>query len=728
MSGMDNDKIKDIIARYDKKLAEQVPGDIMDYDSAEGGEFSKEYTIFKQEMLRKTLTRYETWCNWAEGIIKITPKEEDRAKIEEAIEWTHLEMSPQGAASFAAIVGFTLVLLGLLIGGGTFALYSFGLMDSAIISVPVILILVGVFIINPLTKYPLRLADQWRLEASNQMVMCILYMVMYMRHTSNLEHALKFSGEHVGFPLALDLRKILWDVEIQKFSTVQESLANYLVQWKGYNLSFIESVHLIESSLYEGSEERRLSLLEKALEVMLEGTYENMLHYTHDVQAPITMLHMLGVILPVLGLIILPLMGTLLGVKWYHLALIYNVLLPLGVYYYGTQILSKRPTGYGTADITKGPEYQHLRLIQIGNNYVDPKGIAYMIAIVFCLIGLLPLILGFIDPIGFDIKITDNFSLLELKEINGTYYGPFGMIPALFSMMIPLGIALGMGFYYKSVSKRLKKIRDQSLELEQEFSGSLFQLGNRVEEGIPVERAFETVAINMEGTTTGEFFSTVNHNLRKLGMDVKNAIFDPRKGAVLLFPSGLIDSSMRVLVETARKGPKVVARAMISISNYVKKIHEVSERLKDLLAEILSSMNSQVKFMSPVISGVVVGIGVMITTIIGMLAKNIGAATGGGGSAPIIGNLDAQGLMGMFPPEKMMLPFFFQLVVGIYLIQVIYILTIMSNGIENGVDNLNKEYMLGNNLYRSTILYVIVSALFTVGFSLLASVVSSTIG
>jgi len=84
---------------------------------------------------------------------------------------------------------------------------------------------------------------------------------------------------------------------------------------------------------------------------------------------------------------------------------------------------------------------------------------------------LLPLILGFIDPIGFDIKITDNFSLLELKEINGTYYGPFGMIPALFSMMIPLGIALGMGFYYKSVSKRLKKIRDQSLELEQEFSG-----------------------------------------------------------------------------------------------------------------------------------------------------------------------------------------------------------------------------------------------------------------
>ena len=71
------------------------------------------------------------------------------------------------------------------------------------------------------------------------------------------------------------------------------------------NLSFIESMHLIESSLFESNEERRLAVLEKALEVMLEGTYENMLHYTHDVKSPITMLHMLGVILPILGLIIL---------------------------------------------------------------------------------------------------------------------------------------------------------------------------------------------------------------------------------------------------------------------------------------------------------------------------------------------------------------------------------------------------------------------------------------
>ena len=40
---------------------------------------------------------------------------------------------------------------------------------------------------------------------------------------------------------------------------------------------------------------------------MLEETYEKMLHYAQNLKSPITMLHMLGIILPILGLVILPL-------------------------------------------------------------------------------------------------------------------------------------------------------------------------------------------------------------------------------------------------------------------------------------------------------------------------------------------------------------------------------------------------------------------------------------
>ena len=71
--------------------------------------------------------------------------------------------------------------------------------------------------------------------------------------------------------------------------------------------------------------------MEKSLEVMLEGTYERMMRYSRDVTNPITMLYYLGVILPILGLMIFPLIGAIMGgaVKWWHLALVYNIILPL---------------------------------------------------------------------------------------------------------------------------------------------------------------------------------------------------------------------------------------------------------------------------------------------------------------------------------------------------------------------------------------------------------------
>ena len=73
-------------------------------------------------------------------------------------------------------------------------------------------------------------------------------------------------------------------------------------------MEFIESMHLIEASLYEASEGRRLDSLDKSLSVILEETYEKMLHYAHNLKGPLTALHMLGIILPILGLVILPLM------------------------------------------------------------------------------------------------------------------------------------------------------------------------------------------------------------------------------------------------------------------------------------------------------------------------------------------------------------------------------------------------------------------------------------
>jgi hypothetical protein len=175
------------------------------------------------------------------------------------------------------------------------------------------------------------------------------------------------------------------------------------------------------------------------------------------------------------------------------------------------------------------------------------------------------------------------------------------------------------------------------------------------------------------------------------------------------------------MIESSRKGPSVVSQSLISISNYVNSVHSVAQRLKDLLSDILSSMSSQIKFMAPVIAGIVVGIGSMIVGVISQLGGLIEKASAGGAGQDIGTNLMTLG--DLFNKIDTIPSYFFQIIVGIYVVQIVYILTVLSNGIEFGADKLNEQNSLGKNLVRSGLLYTIVSLIVILLFNRLAGFV-----
>ncbi len=703
------EEVQQIMSKYKRKLKEQLDVPIEKIPKVV---FSREYKDFKAEYMPKNLSIYEKLCNISEKILKVKVSEKKEKALQESINISHLNITPTGATSFSLIAPIIVILVGSLVSffltEGFFFIFFF--------------FLIGILLMGPLVKFPHFIANSWRMKASNQMVLCIFYVVTYMRHTSNLELAINFASEHINPPLSLDLKKVLWDVETEKYDSIKESLDIYLETWRKWNLEFIESFHLIEGSLYEGIEERRLELLDKSLDVILSETYEKMLHYAHDLQSPITMLHMLGIIMPILGLVILPLVVSFMeNVKWYHIAALYNVLLPILVYYLGKRILSKRPTGYGDTDVSEyNPELKRLKniVMRFGNSEINinPLYVSIFVIVIFLLIGFSPLIIHYIDP-AFDIE-GNNFQLLEYrssKTDTEKLIGPYGLGASILSLFITMSVGIGIGIYWKLKSKNVIKIRENTKKLENEFASALFQLGNRLGDGLPAEIAFGKVASTMEGTFSGNFFSIVNINIRKLGMGVKQAIFDKRNGALTYFPSNLIESSMKVLIESVRKGPKVAAHALLNISRYVKEIHKVNERLQDLMAEIISSMKSQIKFLTPAISGIVVGITSMITTILGKLGTILPEVTRGTEGA---GAANLAELFGDSVPT-----YYFQIVVGLYVVQIIYILTILANGIENGSDKLSERYNLGTNLIKSTLIYVIVSLFVTILFNIVASTI-----
>jgi hypothetical protein len=294
--------------------------------------------------------------------------------------------------------------------------------------------------------------------------------------------------------------------------------------------------------------------------------------------------------------------------------------------------------------------------------------------------------------------------------------GPFGIGASIIGLCITIGVGLSAGIYYSMKTKKLIKVRETTMRLEQEFASSLFQLSNRLGDGLPAEIAFGKVADVMRDTVSGNFFSIVSMNIKKLGMGVKQAIFDEKTGALTYYPSNLIESSMKVLIESITKGPLIASRALSSISQYIKEIHQVNERLKDLLSDIISSMKSQISFLTPAISGIVVGITAMITTVLGKLgpllknASETQGATGGAG-----------GLLSLF--SDTIPTYYFQIIVGLYVVEIVYILSILTNGIENGTDKLNEEYTIGSSLTKSVILYSFISLVVMILFNVIASTI-----
>lgn len=712
--------VDDILKKYGAKIERQVKS----HKSDDVSNYSQSYQRFREDMSR-SYTGYEKWCHSLGNIVRMKPSEKDRKRIGKQLEAAHVDVEPWQALGLAVMAFVSLFFIGLLVSVGI------SLVQGGFVNFPIffffLVLMFSMFVFYYLQAYPERLAKKWRLKASSQMVPAILYIVVYMRHTPNLEKAIAFASEHLEPPLSLDFKKIFYNVEVGKYSTIKDSLDAYLENWRDFSTEFIEGFHLIESSLFEPNEARRISTLEKGLQVVLDGVYDKMMKFSHNVKAPLTNVYMLGVVMPTLGLALIPLASAMVGgaLNWVHVIVIFNLIIPFVVYFLTDKVLMLRPGGHGDTNlIEKNPLY---------SNYKDKSHYrkAFITVLPLFLLSLIPILIqipGLPESIGVQKDFTfgevglggifgEDEKFFGFLETNDGTKGPFGIGAVLLGLLMPTSIAMFFAISYASRTKKMIKEKRKTEQLEKEFNNSLFQLGNRLGNGVPPELVFARVAQSTKGLKTGEFFSQVNYNIQQLGMSVESAIFDKQRGAIKYYPSNLIATSMRVLVESSKKGLKIAAISLMSISQYVKNLNKITLRLKDLLAEVTSDMKSNMTFLAPLLSGIVVGLGTMITLILGKL--DLGGLAG----ADAAGMEGMSNLVNIFDYASMIPPYYLQISVGIYLIQIIFILTGSLVVVDSGEDELEKVYKTGINLKKGIGLFFITSLIATLVLSILGSTV-----
>jgi hypothetical protein len=133
-------------------------------------------------------------------------------------------------------------------------------------------------------------------------------------------------------------------------------------------------------------------------------------------------------------------------------------------------------------------------------------------------------------------------------------------------------------------------------------------------------------------------------------------------------------------------------------------------------------MKSNMTFLAPLLSGIVIGLAMMIAAILSTLSSALKNAEVSEISATVVNITD------IFNVQTMIPPYYLQIAIGIYLIEVIFILTGTLVTIDSGEDKLERTRRLSENLKKGMVFYFLTALLASLALFILTSVVLGSNG
>ncbi len=657
------------------------------------------YSLYKSEEVRTFENIYEKVINKIpEGYMPASAFGLEKY-IEPAIEDARLQVTPaevMGVSIYALVISMLLS-----------TLLVFFVPGQSLVNI--VALLLPLLITGSVSAYPFLKAKMRKMAILGQAPLAILYLVISLRVTPSLESAVAFAAKNMPNPVGREFRQMMWSMELRAKTTVENALYAYSKSIKDWAPGFSDGLYLVASSVNEPTEKLRIATLEKAINLTLESTENIMESFVRALDMPVMVVNAMAILLPVMGLILAPVMsiftgGSNIGVP---LMISYDVFLPLLVFTLILIILSGRPGSFSQIDFSLSPDVPPWGVYPVkreGGETINIP-IAPVCLMVFFLFASINLYLGL---------LTNGRIFMPMIE-TGTGASALSTSPII------MGTGISLGLYFFLNSRKRVKVRNKVRELEREFASALYQFGNVLDQGEPIENAMRTTAMNMEGTESSQFFHDTVRNVEEFGLPLQMAIFDDRYGSIKYFPSTLIRNIMKVIVESSDKGPRSASMTAMSISKYLQNLQNVQNKVEDLLADAITSMRFQGLFLIPLVSGVVVGMSQLITSIITSISQQMNQIFSSGGvasSGMIMGGvLNVQGIIQ---------PSFLQLVVGIFSQLMFLLMGLFIGGLDSGPEDMPSIMLnMGQLLLVGTFFYIITTAIVSLVFGAIGATLVS---
>jgi Flp pilus assembly protein TadB len=670
---------------------------------------------------------------------------------------------------FSAAVKGTMVLT-ILIGGMLAVILGFvfaepitkalgveGFVSIVYLFFPVII--VAVVLANYVQGFPKAEAQREKIRALTYVPEMIGYMIMSMKLVPNLEKAVEFSAEHGKGRIAQEFRRIMWNTQLGIYTTVAEGLDDLAYKWGRFSSEFKQALMNIRASVLENTEAKRYQLLDKTMDEMLESVQNKMEQYARDLSQPSTTLFYVGVLLPLILIIILPVgsafSGSPLAQTWV-LFLIYDIALPIMVIWFGNNLLQSRPPTYTPPEIPDGfPGLPPKNTAYVGkslvNVWVVVAGILLVGAGASAYLHFFGLGVGtpgesnalyLLEPdktldkvLDADRKPLDWFESGGTREAQLVAQGvtteeaqnivvtekarffaqaendvtPYNLI---FGILITASIAIAV---YIDLSLRAKrKMQQKFMQMESEFKDSLYVLASRLGENKPIEDALRHAQTFLPNNIVSqEVFGKTVDNIHMLGMPLENAVFDPAYGSLRNNPSQMITSSMKIAIDSVKLGVGVAARTLISLSRQLGNAERVSKMLTILIKDITGTMKTVSVYIAPIVLGITTSLQrIVIVTLVSVSASgqdSAGTDPNLGANIPGVDSFGSTDIGSFIKPDviaTLATPGEFLLIVAIYVIELVIIMNYFVTLIEDN-NKLTAKQNAGASLPIAVILFVV---------------------
>ena len=665
------------------------------------------YKEFREDEQKLFINFFEKYCDLASKLmpfIKIKPKSKD--EYQEYIDISTLNVTPNSVFC-ASILSFLLSLLLAL------PVFIFGLDNLSIF-----ILFTGIFLSYVTFTYPKYKASVITIHAQQESLLAILYISLYVRVNPVIENAIFFATEHLNGPLGKDLKQVLWLLETEKVGTIDEAIKFFIPLWVKRNKDFVRSFLILHSIAGHSDLEDRERILTKALDVILSNTYTNMKIYSYNLKTPVTVLNSFGMMLPLIGLIAFPMLSIFLSesVNMSYLFFGYLLVLPALIFFIMNRILSRRPGAFSFPDLSNNKT-----LPPKGKFRIERKDKYYDIPIVpvALIVGFLIMVPGLIHlftetiPIVYSLDGQANLAECDRDAGKLTVACEYTMSAMFISMTIPMGFAAAIMIYFFGRSYQKLKLRETIMEIEADLPDTIFQFGNKFTEQIPIESAVreyieESELLKMKKRSITNFFVEVRDRIENEGVTFNKAIFGDAK-LLSKYPSVLLQEIMWIITEGSKKGAQVLYKIITNISTYLDNIKKIKELIYDLLVETSESIKMQAKFLAPFLAAVVGSLALIIVKALFEMSIKLTAVM-----KAFQFDVGADDFFStLFNFAQITPPTVFQLLVGFYMVETVVLLSILDSGVENGFDNVSRDYSIAKNLLFAVIIYIVVTIIGT---------------